>query len=246
VKDSSNHWRRATPFSHTLASRLVTRLKPSGSSLWQIPVQQCRTDNLGKEQQLSRDEYMIKLTLQRDRESQDLHFIALGPCRRHRQPWLQIELPRWAGSEVLLSELSNVRSFSQTSQFCWVNIFEHIWTYGECHVNVMWMSCLTCFNFTIFIQYQQFINILVSSSARSWALMLSVKLPWQRPPGDKPLFRRSASPELSVCEAQRGLDSDQSGFLSWILDLHGDEFKTWITRWMESGIWNLGLHLPYM
>ena len=143
------------------------------------------------------------------------------------------------------------RSFFQPNKS--VLLSEHIWTYlniwwmsCECHVNVMWMSCLTCFNFTIFIQYQQFINILVSSSARSWALMLSVKLPWQRPPGDKPLFRRSASPELSVCEAKRGLDSDQSGFLSWILDLHGDEFKTWITRWMESGIWNLGLHLPYM
>ena len=47
VKDSSNHWRSAASkwFSHhTLASRLVTRLKPSGSRLWRIPMQQCRTD----------------------------------------------------------------------------------------------------------------------------------------------------------------------------------------------------------
>ena len=90
---------------------------------------------------MSRDEYMIKLTevaeRQRERESERAgmswpSFALYCPpfCRRHRQPWLQIELPRWAGLEVLFSELSNVRaSFFQPNK--------SVLLPGECHVNVI-------------------------------------------------------------------------------------------------------------
>ena len=94
---------------------------------------------------------MIKLTevaeRQRERESERAgmswpSFALYCPpfCRRHRQPWLQMELPRWAGLEVLFIELSNVRaSFFQPNKS--VLLPEHMvnvmWMSSECHVNIM-------------------------------------------------------------------------------------------------------------
>ena len=209
------------------------------------------------------DEYMIKwsnwLKLQRDRESQDLHFIALDPCRRHRQPWLQIELPRWAGSEVLLSEWSNVRSFSRTSQFCWVNIFEHIWSYlnifehmvnvmwmsCECHVNVMWMSC-ECHVSHVSISLFSF---KINNLATSWCVPAPDPELWcwawsclGRGRQETSHFSGGALALSCPCVRQNAdwtvIKADSCHGLSWILDLYGDEFKTYPIILRSRGEWN--------